>query len=311
MKKQKTKKKVKKVISTGRKVPWKNLVKSHAEITRRAEAQFFSLPCKDLNQKRWTSLNDFSLSSFSGPWKVPISSIKSEQFIRAVRSGELPEIFIGGPCWAGSVQIGFKYVVAWQPLLYKEVSLTIDQNENLEINPAQGTWDVSPQVIRFMETQNILPLEPIDDIFANIIESSTNASGDLEKDLSSTFKDNIGSSFPELHKEITQPFPLNKAPEQPSDWILFTPPEQSGAFIRNLLLDYEKLENKLSENPKDIGGLELLEDKQGGKKDKIDVEILEYPIFIIDSFRFKINIPKTLTHIGCDTLFLGRVMRPT
>ena len=75
--------------------------------------------------------------------------------------------------------------------------------------------------------------------------------------------------------------------------------------------DYEKLENKLSENPKDIGGLELLEDKQGGKKDKIDVEILEYPIFIIDSFRFKINIPKTLTHIGCDTLFLGRVMRPT
>ena len=274
MPKQKTKKSVKKVISSGRKVPWENLVKSHAEITRRAEAQFFSLPCKDLNQKRWTSLNDFSLSSFSGPWKVPISSIKSEQFIRAVRSGELPEIFIGGPCWAGSVQIGFKYVVAWQPLLYKEVSLTIDQNENLEINPAQGTWDVSPQVIRFMETQNILPLEPIDDIFANIIESSTNASGDLEKDLSSTFKDNIGSSFPELHKEITQPFPLNKAPEEPSDWILFTPPEQSGAFIRNLLLDYEKLENKLSENPKDIGGLELLEDNQGGKKDKIDVDVL-------------------------------------
>ena len=125
-----------------------------------------------------------------------------------------------------------------------------------------------------METQNILHLDPIDNIFTNIIENSTLASKDLKRELSSTFKENIGSSFPELYKEITKQFPLNRAPEQPSDWILFTPPEQSGAFIRNLLLDYEKLENKLSENPKDIGGLELLEDKQGGKKDKIDVDVL-------------------------------------
>jgi len=43
MVKQKTKKTVKKVTSTGRKAPWKNLVRSHAEITRRAEAQFFSI----------------------------------------------------------------------------------------------------------------------------------------------------------------------------------------------------------------------------------------------------------------------------
>jgi len=94
MAKQKTKKTVKKVTATGRKAPWKDLVRSHAEITRRAEAQFFSLPCQNLNQKRWTSLNNFSLSSFTGPWTVPIGSIKSEQFIRAVRSGELTEIFI-------------------------------------------------------------------------------------------------------------------------------------------------------------------------------------------------------------------------
>ena len=274
MPKQKPNKTVKKVTATGRKAPWKDLVRSHAEITRRAEAQFFSLPCQNLNQKRWTSLNNFSLSSFAGPWTVPLGAIESKQFIRAVRSGELTEIFIGGPCWPGSVQIGFEYVIVWQPLLYKEVSLTIDENENLLISPAQGTWDVSPQVIRFMETQNILPIKPIGEIFTNIIEISTNASKDQLKDLSSTFKDNIGTRFPELYKEVTKKFPTNRAPEKPSDWILFTPPEQSGAFIRNLLLDYEKLESKLEENPEEIGGLELLEDKQVSKKSKNNVDVL-------------------------------------
>ena len=274
MSNQKPKKPSKKITSTGRKAPWKDLVRSHLEITRRAEAQFFSLPCQNLNQKRWTSLNNFSLSSFTGPWKVPLSLIKSDQFIRAVRSGELTEIFIGGPCWPGSVQIGFQWVVSWQPLLYKEVSLTIDQNENLLITPSQGKWDVSPQVIRFMETQNILPVEPIDEIFTNIIENSTNALKDQSKDLLSIFMDNIGSNFPELYKEVTKEFPTSRAPEKPSDWILFTPPEQSGAFIRNLLLDYEKLESKLEENPKEIGGLELLEDKQLNKKSKNNVDVL-------------------------------------
>ena len=71
LKNKSNKKSAKKVISTALKAPWKDLVRSHAEITRRAEAQFFSLPCQNLNQKRWTSLNKFFLPSFSGPWIVP------------------------------------------------------------------------------------------------------------------------------------------------------------------------------------------------------------------------------------------------
>ena len=243
--------------------PWPKLVQFHHELARRQQEDFFAVPAQQPDGKRWSSLNNLGFSAFAGPWTIDESDVRSEEFRREVRSGANDTIFMGGLStlgWRSPMGFGAKSLIAeWRPVVVREVRIE-RSGSTWTLVPEVGRWDVSPLVLDFLSRQSIGMDTDIDELFARLIEESSNEAERDGTDLEEAFRKAIGRSVPPLGDEIekvrdTLPRGID---EFASPWILFSPPESVSAFSQHLMRDYDRMEERLSTDPNDVGGLKLL-----------------------------------------------------
>jgi very-short-patch-repair endonuclease len=239
-------------------IPWQKIISYHKEITRRAEEDFFSLPVLNNDSDRWSSLAGFSPNDLSGPWELDLSYFTSRTFYRDIQNGESRDLYLGGPCYCRwKKQHAKDYMAFWQPLLYRAVKVIPDEAGILTLAPDQGYWEVSPLIYNFLENKSVCPEHPLGEIIKEILELAHIIVSTEGGNLTQTIIRLIQKRIPELGELLTKDFSLRENIERPSDWILFTPAE-STTLNRNLMSDYNILEDTLKSHPELIGGLRLL-----------------------------------------------------
>lgn len=249
------------MIHRKREIPWIRIVQFHKEITRRAEEAFFALPLGEPDSERWSSLTGFRPASLSGDWTIPQKTIVSQPLARAIRNGDIGELFLGCPCWLkwGRDQ-GNRAILYWQPIIYREVRVELDSEDNFKIVPEKSNWDISRPVFEFMEKKGVQPAKPLDKLLPELIEIAHFRSKKEDRDLTDCLIEEIGRAIPELGYELNKEIPRGRVKSTPSPWVLFAPHTSNPVYTQNLMRDYEKLEKQMESNPEHIGGLRLLED---------------------------------------------------
>jgi hypothetical protein len=252
-----------------RSIPWPNVVRFHKEIAARAESSFFSLNGRDAKAERWTSLKGFEPEDVAGPWHVDARALVSDPFRLALDQGSHETMFIGGPCYLGWEK-GMKggWMPQWRPILYREVKVST-KGSFLEISPEQGHWYLSPLVCSLIDRLQVSAGDDLDAFARELVEAAT-ARQEGEGSMGEAIIETLIGRLPDLEE------PLRKMPrsdtfeQQPSSWVLFAPTSNFSALTRYLMADYNRLEKLLEVDPKNIGGLEVLDDS-------ISVEKCEVP----------------------------------
>lgn len=259
-------------------IPWTRIVSYHKEITKRAEEAFFSLVIKNDHSERWSSLIEFNPEQLSGPWETSIDRLNSRDLLRNIKNNDVRELYLGGPCYfKWKKEFRGKFQLYWEPVLYREVKVLIDDSEQLIIQPEQGNWEVSPLVHQYLDNKNVCLEESIDSIIKKVIEKTHEALIKSEINLTKTLIEYMIKEIPELEDVLMAEFPRKNQLSRPGDWILFTPAEAS-ALTRNLVSDYTVLEKNLDRNPDAIGGLRLLSPEINHKRVSVNNEINILPI---------------------------------
>jgi hypothetical protein len=242
-----------------RNIPWLNVVRFHKEIAARAESSFFSLNGRDSKAERWTSLRGFEPEDVAGPWRVDAGSMVSNPFRLAVDQGSHETVFIGGPCylgWEKGMQGG--WMPQWRPVLYREVKVSAS-GSSFEITPEQGHWYLSPLVCGLIDRLQVSAGDDLDVFARELVEAAT-ARNESGGSMGEAIFETLIGRLPDLEE------PLRKAPRSdtfdvvPSSWVLFAPTSNFSALTRYLMSDYNRLESLLEAAPKNIGGLEVLDD---------------------------------------------------
>ncbi|MGM0439474.1 MAG: AAA family ATPase, partial [Patescibacteria group bacterium] len=240
-------------------VPWLDLIKFHKEVLRRGAESFYTLPATDNGRERWGELLNFSPESLAGPWELSLSDISHKEFVRRIKSEEITELFIGGPCWHKRTNYRGNWFSIWVPVLCREVIIEKKPDNKITLKPQQGYWDISPLVFKFFERKSIRPEDKLEDLFPSLIEKAHNISGkDEEIDLTEHFKKLIARKLPELGNKLKAEPKFNSVKTIRSNWTLFVPPTGVSIYTRYLMRDYQKLEKQLEQKNKKLGGLKLL-----------------------------------------------------
>lgn len=251
-----------------RNIPWGNVVRFHKEIAARAESSFFSLNGRDAKAERWTSLKGFEPEDVAGLWRVDAGAMVSNTFRLAVDQGSHETMFLGGPCYLGWEK-GMKggWMPQWRPVLYREVKVTASGG-SLEIEPEQGHWYLSPLVCSLIDRLQVSAGDDLDLFAREIVEAAT-ARNEGSSSIGEAIIETLIGRLPDLEE------PLRKMPRSdtfdvaPSSWVLFAPTSNFSALTRYLMADYNRLENLLEADPKNIGGLEVLDDSATVDKEKL------------------------------------------
>jgi RecA/RadA recombinase len=244
-----------------RDIPWHSVIQFHKEITRRAEEAFFSLPLNQINSERWSSLPGFEPAELSGPWELSLESVRSEGLRHLIRSETIDELYLGccGFQQSRKTDKGF-WVTDWAPVIYRQIDLRIGAEDEIELIPAQGKWELSPLVFSLLDKRNVVPKEPLEEWLPKLMEDASSSWHGNATGLAGAIDDMLSREIPELGEEMHKPFQQVRTPETPTAWVLFTPSNTTSPINRHLMADYEALEElreNLNTNP---GGLRLLQD---------------------------------------------------
>lgn len=240
-------------------VPWLNLVRFHREVLRRGEEAFYSLPDTENGHDRWGELLNFQPDSFAGPWTMSRSGISHESFVRRIKSEEITELYIGGPCWHHRQNYRGNWFSAWSPVMCREVRLETVGEDRIRLEPQQGKWDISPPVFDLLERMSVQPEEDLDVLIPELIEQAATVSETEDSvELIDQFGTLLGRHLPELGEKLDEEPNFNSVDPLQSGWTLFVPPKGVSVYIRYLMRDYRMLEEQLEENPSEVGGLNLL-----------------------------------------------------
>ena len=260
----------------GRDIPWLKAVRFHKEIVSRAEKSFFSLPMKDSNSDRWTSLADFDPINLSGPWLVPVQQLISDDFRLNAFQGQFESVFIGGPCYLGweRAQGAGDWIPQWRPLFYREVKI-LQNGDTVQLLPSQGRWSVSPLFFQLLDQIEIKPSGNLDDFAQELIEETFKGTDRSDSSAKMIMK-TLFRSVPGLEEHLADKNQAQRLKRQPSPWILFAPTTSVSALTRHLKSDYDRLESLLSANANDIGGLGLLEDRAMRKLTSVPFDVAPF-----------------------------------
>lgn len=242
------------------KVPWLDLVRFHREVLRRGEEAFYSLRDTENGRDRWGELLNFRPDSLAGPWTVSFSEISHEAFARRIKSEEITELYLGGPCWHRRQNYRGNWFSAWSPVICREVRLEVIEDDRVRLEPQQGKWDVSPPLFDLLERMSVQPEKELDALIPELIEQAVSVSESEDSvDLVDHFETLLGRHIPELGEKLEEEPRSYDAEPLRSGWTLFVPPAGVSVYIRYLMRDYQKLEQQLEASEENVGGLELLE----------------------------------------------------
>lgn len=236
-------------------MPWLNLVRFHQEVLRRGEEAFYSLPDTENGRDRWGELLNFRPDSLAGPWTVSFSDISHEAFVRRIKSEEITELYIGGPCWHRRQNYRGNWFSAWSPVICREVRLEVVDDDEILLEPQQGRWDISPPVFDLLERMSVQPEKELDVLIPELIEQAASVSEAEDSiELTDQFETLLGRHVPELGEKLDEEPNFNSVDPLRSGWTLFVPPAGVSVYIQYLMRDYRMLEEQLEENPDEVGG---------------------------------------------------------
>lgn len=239
-------------------VPWTNLVRFHRAIVRRAEEGFWALDASTAASERWSSVQGFVPQQLEGPWSIEASRVTSQPWRQLLHQGKHGTVFIGGPCFVGTATFDTTRKSCWQPLYYREVSIS-EREEGLEISPVGDAWILSPPVHQLLDRWQLRPDVEPDELSAQAIEEAKRAIAQEGASVSTALFRALVRLVPEVETRFNMDPRLAFPTTTPSAWVLFSPPTRVGPYNRHLLRDYDALERKLDEpGPHEVGGLSLL-----------------------------------------------------
>jgi very-short-patch-repair endonuclease len=242
-------------------IPWKKLIAFHQEIAKRAEESFFSLRISQYPTERWTSIDDYELNSYSGPWKINLSQISDPTFASYILAGNIKEVFLGGPCylkWHPKLQNNQRtWIPNWRPMFYKKVELSLNEN-TLTILPDQANWEISPLIIDYLNNKGFAPETPYEEVIPTLIERASSIQSLNNCTLSESLRQTLIGWCSDIEDLFVKTLDNDHRYKTPSEWVLFTPPS-AGPITRYQISDYKRILNILESYPQKIGGLKIYE----------------------------------------------------
>ena len=258
----------------GREIPWLQVVRFHKEIVARAEQGFFSLNGRDAQAERWTSLSAWEPDEIAGPWHLPVISLVSQSFKIALEQKQHESLYLGGPCYLAWVKgTDGKWLGQWRPTFFREVEIRANENR-FDLVPKEGGWSLSPLLFEMLERLEVNVAESADVLAGRIVEKAAITRKHQGTAWSIGLLNALASVVPEVGSELTKQMNHQTFPVAPSPWVLFAPTTTFGAFTRNLMRDYERLEKLLLADATNIGGLRLLEDRRFPDDPSISEDVL-------------------------------------
>jgi hypothetical protein len=115
-------------------------------------------------------------------------------------------------------------------------------------------------VYGLLDRKSVAPKQPLDELLPELLEEATRQQRATGEPLDQAWIETLSRAIPELGEEFGREIPPGRLSIQPTQWILFTPPTTASVFNRQLMADYEDLEQRLQNGDSDVGGLRLLED---------------------------------------------------
>lgn len=268
-------------------VNWLNIIQFHKDVIEKGEENVFALPIWRQDDDRWSCIDGDHINDLIGEWTIPAEAIRSQQFIKLLSGKQVQNIYLGGACYAVSNNVLGQWVPSsWVPVIYKEVEVHV-RDDHIHVAPKGTSWNVSPQVLRSCGNRD----EAAPDILRTAVARLCDAIADQ------------GAGTPlgravlnVLFAETEKVFPIGNIPNEaevpehrhmPTPWVLFCPPQEAGVMTRNLMRDYNKLEETLLSN-NSLGGMQIL---KGGHPpfDKANKSELISPLPLTKSQRRAVN----------------------
>ncbi len=219
----------------------------------RDEESFFSLNGRNDQDNRWTSLNDFDLYQFAGPWHINPDQIQSKKFLEDLEQNLPESIYLGGPCYVASQKTTSNIIEPyWLVLMYIEVELR-NGEDYIELSPKQGVWNISPLVESLIDRLEISTPTSVTKLAALIMENAMGLrSSDMPLNLAVWRA--LEAEIPEVVQELRSWHKRRAFPVKPSPWVLFKPTTTFSALTQNLISDYNEPEKLLSDARPEQGG---------------------------------------------------------
>jgi len=232
-------------------VDWVKLVRFHRTVAARAESDFFSLPAKNPNDERWTSLTDFVLDEVDGPWTISQSQVRSAGLWQQLVQNPEQTIFMGGPGYAYSQKMRNGWSPCWRPLMVREVKFSVEDQSVVVEALSDSSWSMSPLFADLLDKSAVRLDISVADLPAQLLAKAAARGGRMAVGII----DALIEMEPSLEDTLNR---SSRADVVPSPWVLFRPVERFGPITANQMKDYQALEKRLERDPSDIGGMRLL-----------------------------------------------------
>lgn len=244
------------------KYPWLNIVQFHKEFVKFEQGNFFNIRLSNNGQpdsSKCIVFRNFFPNAIDAAWIIPAEEFQKEIIFEEIKRGGISEGYIGGPCWYSKEKDDTKRWV-WHiiPLLYQHVKVEYDEeHQNVSFIPDEGRWEIPPAIYSKINSREFSIDIPPEELPFKIIENAHLKCEKNDKTLSDNIIDETIAQIPQLQDLFKNPNPRQENVNNP--WIFFIPPPSENTLIRYMMPDYESLEQRLKDNPDDIGGLRVLE----------------------------------------------------
>ena len=248
--------------------PWKQIAQFHREIGVRSEESFFTFKADDSGSERYSFIYDSVFEKTQINSEVSFDKFTNQSvFVNMEQINN--EFFVGGLFWFTLQNINNNWVKHCHPVVYKPYHIFVNENSTLSFEPLQANWEVSPLFLKLLDKKGIALNGNVEDEVKSLIEEA-NLKCREQSQFCSSFNSVLIKKYPELEKEFIKNAPQNAV----SNWLVFSAPKDHSAIMRNLIIDYDKLIEKLESEPDNIGGFTLFENSEEKAHDDVEVTSL-------------------------------------
>jgi very-short-patch-repair endonuclease len=246
------------------KYPWLNIVQFHKEFVNLEQENFFKIRIGINGQpdpSKCLVFRNFFPESVDAAWEVPDEEFQKERIFEEIKRGGILEGYLGGPCWTGWMkdENTKKWVSYISPLLYQHVKVEYDEEKHILLFiPDEGRWEIPSITYNEINKREFSLDIPPEELPFKIIENAHLNCEKNNRTLSENIIEETITRIPPLQELFGNSTSQNGKPNNP--WIFFvTPLAEKSVYAQHLMPDYETLEQRLKDNPTDIGGLRVLE----------------------------------------------------